>query len=115
MTNTKIHEIEHIVNKELRHSIKFKIDTEFTQKLSSELFAIIDKWEGVKIKRTTEGTMIRYRDYFKRAKKWWDQTKRKVFGRTFWINIFKYIIEVRSYSNLSYLDLILFRSKYLVY
>ena len=90
-----MHEIEHIVNKELRHSIQFKIDRAFRQNLASALFAIIDKWEGVDSKRTTEGTMNHYRDYFKRAKKWWDQTKKKIFGKMFWINIFEHIIEVR--------------------
>ena len=95
LTNIKIHEIEWIVNQELRHRIKFKIDTEFSQRLSSGLFVMIDKWNGVGTMRKTTVKMKHYQDYFKRAKKWWDQSKKKVFGKTFWIHIFEYIIKVR--------------------
>ena len=94
----KVDVIQNIMNKILNlrigREVTFELDKVIINSTISELNTIIGSWQGVNISRAKQISYSRFRDYFVRAKNWWDGRKKQMYGKVFWIAVFDYLRKV---------------------
>eukprot|EP01084_Bolivina_argentea_P252985 424828_1 len=91
----KITKIELIVNEQFQHKYVdndtiFLVTQDVIDNALNKLYNLIDNWKGLSVARITN-SFKKYTDYFKAAKGSYDQRKKQIFGRIFWLPIFKNI------------------------
>ena len=94
----KVNEIEKIMNATLTNNTDNACTLTLNQTIRNQtlsaLNALILSWHGINITKVKHNSYSRFRDYFVRAKNWWDGTKKKVYGKVFWIVVFEYLRKV---------------------
>ena len=91
LTTTKINAIECIVNKELGYNVKFKIEQQILDKVSSELFANIQNGMVSIYHALKKGRIVIF-EYLKDKNK--RSNQKESIWQLFWIDIFNYIMSL---------------------
>eukprot|EP01083_Nonionella_stella_P076333 207954_1 len=108
LLNVKRHQIESIMNLKLipyTNRFKFTVPSAITDTTLRLLYEKIDTWQGVEIARLKVSITL-YRDYFDKAKKWWDQVKNSILGDAFWVPIFNQTQHFVYGSSIRYLHIL---------